>query len=391
MKLIESRTALGELCSRLADAKIIGLDTEFVSEDTYLPQLCLIQIAVDEEILAIDPLAVEVDMLWQTIVEHPVTTVVHSGREELLFCLRSVGKRPHELFDTQLAAAFIATEYPTSYSNLVARLTGHRPDKGETRTDWRRRPLSDAQLHYAFEDVRFLHQMYELLQEKLVQRGRLPWYASEIAAWEAAITAALTQQNWRRVSGVGGLSAKCQAIVRELWLWRDAVARERDVPARRVLRDDLIVELAKRQSPQPDKIKAVRGLFRGQVKKVIPEISAAIHRGLEADLGEFKRRKRQEMPPQLDLLGQFLTPALTTICREAEVAPSLVGTASDVRALVAYRLGFGTSEPEMEPALATGWRAELVGNLIDHLLSGERSIRIADPHREAPLAFDEVG
>ena len=192
------------------------------------------------------------------------------------------------------------------------------------------------------------------------------------------------------MSGIGNLAGRSLAIVRELWMWRQAEAERRDVPPRRVLRDDLIVELAKRKSDQPDKIKAIRGMQQSGGKQVMEQLAACIRRGLEAPLDEFTHGRRESMPSQLNLLGQFLSPALSSICRSANVATSLAGTAGDVRDLIAYRLEFGSWGDEEPPLLASGWRAELVGHLIEELLAGHKSIRIDDPLSEHPLAFDPV-
>jgi ribonuclease D len=210
--------------------------------------------------------------------------------------------------------------------------------------------------------------------------------------WLADIHDARERPRWRRVSGLGNLSPRSLAIVRELWMWRRAEAERRNLPPRRVLRDDLIVELAKRKSDNVERIRAVRGIHRGMKREVLEELAGCVRRGLTAPLDDIERRPQEAMPSQLNLLGQFLSPALSSICRSANVATSLAGTATDVRDLIAYRLGFGDASSEDEPPLlARGWRAELVGHLIEELLAGRKSIRIEDPLSEHPLAFDPVG
>ena len=175
-------------------------------------------------------------------------------------------------------------------------------------------------------------------------------------------------------------------------MWRHEQAERRDMPPRRILRDDLIVELAKRKSDNVERIRAIRGMQRNMKRETLDEIAACVRRGLEAPLDDIERRRQESMPSQLNLLGQFLSPALSSICRSANVATSLAGTATDVRDLIAYRLGFGNSDADEPPPLfARGWRAELVGHLIEELLAGKKSIRIDDPLSEHPLAFDPVG
>ena len=198
------------------------------------------------------------------------------------------------------------------------------------------------------------------------------------------------RKDWRRVSGIGKLNAQCLAIVRELWFWRHAKAQRLNQPPKRLLRDDLLVEIAKRRTDSPDKILAIRGLQRNDLKRDVDELAACVRRGLDAPKEARAPNDRRELPPQLNILAQFLAPALTAICRRAEVAASLVGTASDVRELIAHRMGFNNGDANSTPALRKSWRGELVGNLLDDLLTGRKSIRIANAKQKHPLAFDEV-
>ncbi len=388
---ITSPVQLADLCGRLAQADRIGIDTEFVSEDTFRPELCLVQVATANDLAVIDPYRCgDLSKFWNLLADGDHVTIVHAAREELNFALNACQRRPANLFDSQLAAGFCSPEYPSSYASVVTRFLNARPAKGEQRTDWRRRPLTDEQVDYALEDVRYLLPLYDALQKKLKKLSRLDWLAEEMNRWLVEVQDAREHPRWRRVSGVGNLSPRNLAIVRELWMWRRAEAERKNLPPRRVLRDDLIVELAKRKSDDIERIQAVRGMHRGMKPQMLKELAACIHRGMEASLDDLEREPRESMPSQLNVLGQFLSPALASICRSANVATSLAGTATDVRDLIAYRLGFNgvSNEP---PLLASGWRAELVGHLIDELISGKKSIRIEDPLSEHPLAFDLVG
>jgi ribonuclease D len=388
---ITSSAELADFCQRLSRAKRIGIDTEFVSEDTFRPELCLVQVATDHELAVIDPYRVKnLTSFWQILSEGAHTTIAHAAREELNFSLLSCHRPPANLFDTQIAAGLTSSEYPSSYGSVVTRFLGTQAAKGEQRTDWRRRPLSEAQIDYALEDVRYLLPLHDVLQRLLEKHRRVDWMAEEMATWLREVTDARQRPRWRRVSGIGGLSTRSLSIVKHLWTWRQEEAERRDLPPRRVLRDDLIVELAKRKSDQPDRIRQVRGLQRGLKSDMIEQIAACVRRGLEAPFDDNDRTARLPMPSQLNLLGQFLSPALTSICHSANVATSLAGTATDVRDLIAYRLEFGPMDGAEPPVLARGWRAELVGNLIDDLLLGHKSIRISDPLSEQPLEFDPV-
>jgi ribonuclease D len=390
---ITSSAQLADLCKRLERADRIGIDTEFVSEDTFRPELCLIQIVSKDDLAVVDPYrAGDLTRFWRLLAEGDHVTIVHAAREELNFSLLACDRPLANLFDTQIAAGFCSAEYPSSYASVVTKFLNARPAKGEQRTDWRRRPLSAEQIDYALEDVRYLLPLHDTLKKKLARLNRLDWLAEEMERWLAEILDARDKPRWRRVSGLGNLSPRCLAIVRELWMWRREQAEQRDLPPRRVLRDDLIVELAKRKSDSVERIRAIRGMtHRGLKNDTLIELAACVRRGLEAPLGDIERPSHEAAPSQLNLLGQFLSPALSSICRSANVATSLAGTATDVRDLLAYRLGFAGANQEEPPLLATGWRAELVGHLIEELLAGKKSIRIEDPMSEHPLAFDSVG
>jgi len=324
------------------------------------------------------------------LAEGTQTTIAHAAREETNFSLHACNHPSANLFDTQLAAGFCSAEYPSSYGSVVARFLGKKAEKGEQRTDWRRRPLTESQVEYALEDVRYLLPLHDYLRRQLEQLNRAHWLLEETDNWLQEVRDARERPRWRRVSGIGSLHGHSLAIVQQLWLWRQFEAERRDVPPRRVLRDDLIVELAKRRSDSPDQIRAIRGIQHGLKRDTIDQIASCIRRGLQAPPEALERRDRQPMPSQLNLLGQFLSPALTSICRGANVATSLVGTATDVRDLIAYRLNFGEPEEDGPPLLARGWREEVVGHLIEELMAGQKSIRIDDPLSEHPLAFDPV-
>ena len=388
-ELITTEPQLRDFCEGIRTASVVAFDTEFVSEDSYQPELCLVQIAAAGHLAIVDPLELtDLAPLWQLLTEPGRETLVHAGREEFRFCLRYAGRRPHRWFDVQLAAGLIGMEYPASYGNLAGRLLGKSLDKGETRTDWRRRPLTERQLQYALQDVADLEAMRNVLHLRLSKLGRLAWLEEELATWQTDLEAFEAGERWQRMGGVSGLSPRSLAIVRELWLWRDSEAQRRDCPARRVLRDDLIIELAKRQTADVKRIRAVRGMERGDLARYLPKIGECVERAVALKDAELPRLERKSTRPQLNLLGQFLSTALGSICRSAEVAPSLAGTAQDVRDLIAYRLNLGGFAPGELPLLASGWRAEVVGQVIDHLLAGDISIRIADPLADEPLEFE---
>ena len=387
---ITTESQLASLVERLDQYDSLGFDTEFVSEHTYRSQLCLIQVAAGDVLAVIDTLKVqELEPFWRLMTDPKRTTVVHAGREEMGFILHAIGERPAHLFDVQVAAGLVDHDYPAGYASVVRRVLGQPTNKGETRTDWRKRPLTPAQIEYALDDVRYLDAIWKTLETRLEDRGRTAWMQEEMLTWMDEVAASFTRKRWRRVSGLNGLKRRELAIARELWHWRDSLAESRDMPPKRVLRDDLIVELCKRKNTDPQQIAAVRGMQRSDLRHILPSIADAIERGLALPEDELPGGERHKAPPpQLNVLGQFLATAVGGLCRQLEIAPSLVGTASDMRELLAYKLGHG--QDDAPPTLTTGWRAEVVGDLIDDLLTGRASLRISDLQSRDPLVIDRI-
>ncbi len=398
---IKTDQELAKLCGTLANARRIGFDTEFVSEYSYRSELCLIQVASSEQesgedpdlLAIIDPQKLDITPFWQMLAEGDHETIVHAGREELVFCMRAVGKPPAQLTDIQLAAGFIGTSYPAGYGNLVAEILSQRPGKGETRTDWRRRPLSDHQLEYALNDVRYLLSLHQRLNDTLDKLGRRDWFAQEMAAWREKTLESLDRASWRRLSGASSLRRRELGVLRELWHWREEEAERSNQPVRRVMRDDLLVELAKRGTADEKRIQAVRGFERRNYRQLIPALSRRIRTALELPDDELPRPlpRREKDNSQRSVVVQMLGAALAAICRDAQIASNLVGTASDVRDLVADHFGERPKDNPGPAKLTSGWRAEIVGRKLNDLLTGKLAMRIRDANADQPLAFEEPG
>lgn len=393
-RLVSTAEDLPELIAGIEAADLVGMDTEFVAEDCYRPDLCLLQISTRAEVYIVDPRNIgDLGRVWELLVDGQRTVVVHAGREEILFAYRATGKSIPSLFDVQLALGLLGGEFPASYGKLLQRTLGEMVPKGETRTDWRKRPLSAAQLDYAALDVLHLPQLFDALSQEIRQLGRSNWLADELIRRQAILIDSQLQEGWHRLSGVQSLHGKQLGIVRELWTWRDQRAEQKNMPARRVLRDDLIVELAKRGSADAKKIAHIRGLHHPGFQRFIPEIADCVARGLSAEPPQPPWQGQGKRPRPPALLQQFLTAAMSYLCRTHNISPTIVGTSDDVGRLASYWMS-GQQLPENDadfPQLLRGWRAELVGEPLYHIFTGKRALRVQDPNDEMPLSLCDGG
>lgn len=386
---IHDKPGLTQLCASLRDSQWIGFDTEFVSEYSYYPDLCLVQVVADNGVLAvIDTKEIqEIDEFWRTLSDGDHLTIVHAGREEFRFCRRAVGAVPKHWFDVQLAAGMVGLDWPSAYGKLINRCLRLTLGKGETRTDWRRRPLTEGQLEYALQDVIHLPDLYSYLNDKLIKLGRTDWLVEETATWIDDVLESENRERWRRVSGLSKLPARAQVIAKELWRWRENQAQQRDVQPRRVLRDDLLVELARRGKTRPEQLKEIRGIQRRDIEPHLSDIAECIRSAKNMKPERQPRSSKPVLPTHVDMLTQFLGAALTSVCRGKSIAPNLVGTAQDVRELIADHLGCDAVNGG-PPKLGRGWRAEIVGQQIHDVLDGKLALRITDPNGPAPLRFE---
>lgn len=388
--LIQSDDQLPDLFATLSESDLLGVDTEFISEDCYRPELCLLQISTRQQVYLIDPFSLSrMGDIWEFLVQENRVIVVHAGREEILFAYRATGKVFHQLFDVQIAVGLLGGEYPSSYGKLLQRLLGQNAAKGETRTDWRKRPLSRAQQEYAALDVLHLPELHDLLHQQLEQLGRLAWLNDELTQRQSALVDYEQAEGWSRLPGVQGLAGQQLAVVRELWMWRDQRADRKNMPARRVLRDDLLVELARRGSADPKRISHIRGLHHAGLQRFLPEIAARIARGLKAKPPETPWGYSQRRPRPPALLQQFLSAAMSYLCRSNQISPAIVGTSDDVGQLASYWLSATELDEEGpgQPNLLKGWRGDLVGKPLYDIYRGKKTLWVHSPAEEMPLAL----
>ncbi|MBX3422756.1 MAG: HRDC domain-containing protein [Pirellulaceae bacterium] len=392
-ELIDRDEQLPAVLQTLQSADLLGLDTEFIAEDSFKPDLCLLQIATRKRIFLIDAIRLSsLDELWRCIVDPSRVIVVHAGREEILFAYRATNQTFRQLFDVQLAMGMLGGEYPAAYGKLLQRLLGENATKGETRTDWRRRPLSTAQLEYAALDVLHLPQLYDLLTGQLQAVNRTQWLSKELEVRQAGLVEYERAEGWTRFPGVQKLTGRQMAIARCIWQWREERAKHKNMPARRVLRDDLIIELARRGSADQRRIAHIRGLHHSGFQRFLPEIAQCIEDGLSGPVPDTPWSSENGLPRPPVLLQQFLTAAMSYLCRTHGISPAIVGTSDDVSRLAAYWLKGQQLPPDDPrfPNLLRGWRAEMVGNPLYEIYCGKRSLYVHKPGDEMPLALCDV-
>ncbi|MFM9962300.1 MAG: ribonuclease D [Planctomycetaceae bacterium] len=386
--LIDDQAQFDELCEHIRAAGVVAYDTEFVSEHTYLPELCLLQLATPERAVAVDPYRVpDLSAWWNILADDSTTVIVHAGREEIRFCLHLGGCKPQRVFDTQLAEGLRSTTYPVGYESLVTRVLGERLGHHATRTDWRRRPLSPEQLAYAVDDVRYLIDVWKKQQGSLKRLKRLDWAETEFARLIDDLEHERNDDSWRRFGGLQKMKPRQLVVARELFQWRERVATERNQPLRRILRDDLIVDLAMRQPKTAEAVLATRDMNRPGYKKHAAELADCITRGLALPESHWPKQASQPDSNSEDhILSKLLQIVLANRCAEMKVALGLVGTSADLKNLVRWHSKKNSKQPP--PRLAQGWRAEVCGDLLADVLDGKVRFRVGDRDSEHPLVFE---
>jgi ribonuclease D len=373
MQVIESSAALAAFCQKQSRADFIAVDTEFIRDKTYWPQLCLVQIAGPDEAALIDPLApgIELEPLFALMADTGVLKVFHAARQDIEIFVNLTGAVPTPLFDTQVAAMVCGFGDAVSYETLAGRLAGARIDKTSRFTDWAQRPLSERQLHYALSDVVPLRTAYEKLAHRLAKTNRTHWLAEEMAVLTDPATYRLDpQEAWRRFK-IRTNNRKMLALVRELAAWRETAAQQRNLPRNRLLRDESILEIAAHAPTTVAELARTRGLGRNFAEgKLGGELLAAVKRALDLPESTYPEPPpRREPAPGIGPLVDLLRVLLKLRCEENDVAQKLVADTEDLEMIAA---------DDAAPVRALhGWRAELFGRDALDLKHGRLAVTAA--------------
>ncbi|MGD1275620.1 MAG: ribonuclease D [Tepidisphaeraceae bacterium] len=374
-ELITQQDQLTRLLEYLKAAGSFAYDSEFIGELSYEPQLCLIQVASASRIALIDPLAqIDVTPFWELVAEASVEKVVHAGLQDVEPLFRRVNRPPANLFDTQIAAGFVGLGYPLSLSKLVGAVLGVKLSKGLTFTHWDRRPLSDHQLRYAADDVRYLPAVRQEIGKRLEAAGHSAWAKEESSALaDPSLYAFDPERQYLRLRGAGGLPPRNQAVLRELMNWRDQAARQEDLPPRTLLRDQILIEMARAPVESVAGLAKVRGLPRPVESAHGAEIVQATRRAMALPHDQLPTVVNHEPTPPDKFRADALHFALQCLCAGRQIDPTLVASRQEIGEL--YRLWRSGEDPSAM-RLLRGWRRQAVGEALLALLRGEQHLSV---------------
>tara|TARA_R110002073_G_scaffold142347_4_gene294225 strand:+ start:3276 stop:4400 length:1125 start_codon:yes stop_codon:yes gene_type:complete len=351
-RYVDTAAGLDHVVENVARASSVAVDTEFVRERTYYPRLCLIQLAVDDMIWCVDPIALDdLGTLYEALSAPECSKIFHAARQDLEIFYHAHGEVPAPLFDTQIAAALLGRPEQIAYAGLVAELCGVELDKSSSRTDWSRRPLSTRQLDYAADDVRYLGSMRQQLEQELVASGRIAWFEEECQRLtEPTLYSAEPADAWQRLKGLEKLSEAEFARAVALAEWREVTAKARDLPRGWILKDDRVLALAREAPRTLSALGDTTGVAPGLVRRYGATLLELLN----------SRIPREPLPPptkpRLSATGKKLLDRLLRelgeLCGDLGVSTSLVATRREMEMAVGR---------QTDIRLYEGWREALFG------------------------------
>jgi ribonuclease D len=383
--LLETQGEIDGLIDEARSKGFLGLDTEFLREKTYRARLCLVQVSTRSSLYLIDPLAHDMAWLAELIADPDIEVVVHAGRQDFEIFYEGWGAVPSNVFDVQLAAGFAGYGASLPYGRLVDSIAKVTLQKGESYSDWCRRPLTESQLRYAADDVRYLVVIRDKIQEELAVKGRLEWALDEMGYLEdASLYENDPSEAWRRVSGRGSLSGKQMAVLRELAHWREETAARRDIPRGWVVKDQTLIDVARRGPEKASDLKTLRGMAPKEVERSGREIIEAVRRGKEAPPLEGAKPPSRTAQSRARMISGLADAIIRSRCEAEGIAAELVSTRSDLEAMLIDV--FSGSPDHSQHRLLQGWRKDLAGDAVLALAQGRVAVRSID----TPPYIEEV-
>src|SRR5215831_18010196 len=388
MNLVTITADLAAACTRMSHHAFVTVDTEFLRETTYYPLLCVAQMATSDEAIVIDALAPELSLapFYELMANEAVLKVFHAARQDIEIVWHRAGLIPHPIFDTQVAAMVLGYGDSISYEQLVQRITGDTIDKSHRFTDWTRRPLSKAQLDYAVSDVTHLRDVYLKLSADLERRGRTDWVMREMEVLTSPSTYRLEPERaWERLK-TRVRKPKELAVLMEVAAWREREAQARDVPRGRVLKDDVLGDIAVQAPTTPERLAHLRSIPKGfERSKWGVDILAAVERGLARDPKTLPRFDRITPAPNGTATVELLKVLLRMTSEKHGVAAKVIATVDDLDRIAA--------DDEADVPALKGWRRELFGDSALALKHGKLALAVekgrvvtVDRSRTAPTS-----
>ncbi len=382
---IDTPALLAAAYPEMAACRVLCIDTEFHREKTYYAEFALMQIYGNGQCWIIDPLAIDdLSGLWDILCNPDILKVFHAGRQDIEIFVKESGRLPAPLFDTQIAAALLGYGQQVGFGNLVQRITKKALAKGESFTDWKARPLTPKQLIYAADDVIWLMPVYQHLQERLEATGRMAWLEEE----QSVLNDPATYDNdetsvfWR-VKGVTRLKGKHLAALRELAAWRERAAKARDIPRRRMISDEALLEIARRSSLTLQTMQRMRGVNAGFIKRFGEELIQVWQRGMDTPESDWPRQAaRRHNQTGTDLRLEMLDTLVRLKAEAGEIAASILANKSELAELASW--GYRCKDEPPAVACLHGWRYELVGHDLLRLLRGEICLHL-NPQTGLPV------
>jgi len=374
--MVERPEQIDGICAAARGEGRFAFDTEFVMEDVSKPDVCLVQLATEEDVYLVDQyVGLDMAPIWGLLVDPEVETVVHAGQEDLGLCVQAVGKAPRNVFDVQIAAGLVGPDFPLSLARLAQSLLHLRLHKSQTLTDWRKRPLSAEQRRYAAEDVAHLLRIRRKLGKQLQQIQREDWAREEFSRLEGIRYYRRTEtQRLARVKGAGSLAPRQLAVATELMLWREQMADRLNRPARAVLKDHLLTEVARTGLSQPKQVRSLRGVNLGA--RHVEDLCRVVQRALEIPPQRWPETKTgKPETPRETILTTLITAVIRSECQRLNVSYSLTAAKKDIQELVRWHAD-GTRKSKRTPRLLRGWRGHTLGASLEAVLAGKASVHV---------------
>jgi ribonuclease D len=367
---IDSDARLAQFCTLISAAAYCTIDTEFIRESTYYPELALIQIGCGRHFACIDPLAIsDFAPLAHLLVKESLLKVFHSPSQDLEILYQKFGEVPCPVFDTQLAAAVLGYSQQISYADLVAQVTGVLLEKKHTRANWTRRPLSQDELDYAMDDVRYLVAVYEELKAKLESGRRYSWIEKDLRAMSNPENYEVDKTRlWKRLKGVLKLKGEKLQIASDLCRWREDLAQRQNRPRRWIAKDDTIIEIARQQPRDIEALSQIPELSDKTVKQHGDRLLEIVASAAEVDAAKWPcHDKSGNLDRQQAALGDCLMALCRGIAEQNEIAVATLATRKDIDSLIL--------NPKSS-RLTQGWRFTMAGEQLLEFIHGQSSISV---------------